>query len=229
MELRRLFCPLNPDRWWPWFPMKSAVIHRPNCKSRIRGQTSSAVAVPVAVTAPGIFTADGSGSGQGIITNDDGTANAPGNAASVGSIVVVSATGEGPDHSFRPGWKNRGTCRLQSRYSRLPPLLGVWMRGCFRLAAFQNGCRVLASGQCKSPMELPRGGLRAYRANYRGNHQPGECDTCRPVRVIGGPRGDRTPRPLQVDCERSALPGEELAAHLNNYNIAEPRASAKWS
>jgi 6-phosphogluconolactonase len=60
-----------------------------------QGQTSSAVAVPVAVAAPGIFTADGSGSGQGMITNDDGTANAPGNPASVGSTVVVSATGEG--------------------------------------------------------------------------------------------------------------------------------------
>jgi 6-phosphogluconolactonase len=60
-----------------------------------QGQTSSAVAVPVAVAAPGIFTVDGSGSGQGMISNEDGTANAPDNAASVGSTVVVSATGEG--------------------------------------------------------------------------------------------------------------------------------------
>jgi uncharacterized protein (TIGR03437 family) len=72
-----------------------------------QGQTSSAVAVPVAVAAPGIFTVDGSGSGQGLITNDDGTANAPGNAASVGSTVVVSATGEGqtipPGTDGKPG------------------------------------------------------------------------------------------------------------------------------
>jgi uncharacterized protein (TIGR03437 family) len=60
-----------------------------------QGQTSSAVAVPVAVAAPGIFTADSSGSGQGMIFNDDGSANAPGNAAAVGSTVVVYATGEG--------------------------------------------------------------------------------------------------------------------------------------
>jgi uncharacterized protein (TIGR03437 family) len=72
-----------------------------------QGQTSSAVAVPVAVAAPGIFTADGSGSGQGMITNDDGTANAPGNPASVGSTVLVSATGEGqtipPGVDGKPG------------------------------------------------------------------------------------------------------------------------------
>jgi 6-phosphogluconolactonase len=60
-----------------------------------QGQRSSAVAVPVAVAAPGIFTADGSGSGQGIISNDDGTLNSPDNPAAVGSTVLVSATGEG--------------------------------------------------------------------------------------------------------------------------------------
>jgi 6-phosphogluconolactonase len=60
-----------------------------------QGQTSSAVTVPVAVAAPGIFTADSSGSGQGMIFNEDGTANAPGNAASGGSTVIVYATGEG--------------------------------------------------------------------------------------------------------------------------------------
>jgi uncharacterized protein (TIGR03437 family) len=60
-----------------------------------RGQTSSAVAIPVVAAAPGIFTADASGSGQGMIFNEDGSANAPGNAASVGSTVLVSATGEG--------------------------------------------------------------------------------------------------------------------------------------
>jgi 6-phosphogluconolactonase len=60
-----------------------------------QGQASSAVTVPVAVAAPGIFTADSSGSGQGLISNEDGAANAPGNAASAGSTVVVYATGEG--------------------------------------------------------------------------------------------------------------------------------------
>ena len=60
-----------------------------------QGQSSSAIAIPVAVAAPGIFSVDASGSGQGIIFNEDGTANAPGNPASPGATVVVSATGEG--------------------------------------------------------------------------------------------------------------------------------------
>jgi uncharacterized protein (TIGR03437 family) len=60
-----------------------------------QGRSSNAVAIPVAVSAPGIFTVDGSGSGQGLIANEDGTANSPGNPAAVGSTVVVFATGEG--------------------------------------------------------------------------------------------------------------------------------------
>jgi hypothetical protein len=96
-----------------------------------QGQSSSAVAVPVAaadppirtpfpgnaipsarllivaVAGPGIFTADSSGSGQGLITNEDGTANSPANPASAGSVVLVSATGEGqtnpPGVDGKPG------------------------------------------------------------------------------------------------------------------------------
>jgi 6-phosphogluconolactonase len=60
-----------------------------------QGRSSPAVAVPVALAAPGIFTVDRSGSGQGMISNEDGTANAQGNPAMVGSTVVVLATGEG--------------------------------------------------------------------------------------------------------------------------------------
>jgi uncharacterized protein (TIGR03437 family) len=72
-----------------------------------QGQNSIAISVPVAVAAPGIFTADGSGSGQGAISNEDGTPNSPGNPATVGSMVLVSATGEGqtipPGIDGKPG------------------------------------------------------------------------------------------------------------------------------
>jgi uncharacterized protein (TIGR03437 family) len=72
-----------------------------------QGQTSTAVTVPVAVAAPGIFTADSSGGGQGMIVNADGSANSAGNPASAGSVVLVSATGEGqtspPGVDGKPG------------------------------------------------------------------------------------------------------------------------------
>jgi uncharacterized protein (TIGR03437 family) len=43
----------------------------------------------------GIFTADGSGQGQGLILNEDGSPNSPANPAARGSMVTITATGEG--------------------------------------------------------------------------------------------------------------------------------------
>jgi uncharacterized protein (TIGR03437 family) len=59
------------------------------------GQNSSQVIIPVTAVAPGIFTLDQSGRGQGAIVNLDGTVNSPDNPASAGSYIAVYATGEG--------------------------------------------------------------------------------------------------------------------------------------
>ena len=59
------------------------------------GMLSTAVVVPVSRTAPGIFTLDGSGTGQGAIVNQDGTINGPDHPAPRGSVVSIYATGEG--------------------------------------------------------------------------------------------------------------------------------------
>jgi uncharacterized protein (TIGR03437 family) len=60
-----------------------------------QGQTSIPVSLQVAAAAPGIFTSDSTGRGQGSIVNQDGTINSPDNPAPVGSVVAVYATGEG--------------------------------------------------------------------------------------------------------------------------------------
>jgi uncharacterized protein (TIGR03437 family) len=52
----------------------------------VNGPTSEPMMVPVAATRPGLFPR---------IWNEDGTLNSPGNPASVGSIVVLYATGQG--------------------------------------------------------------------------------------------------------------------------------------
>ena len=57
--------------------------------------TSAAVSLSVAAAAPGVFSADGSGSGQGSILNDNSTANSPSNPAAKGSQISIFATGEG--------------------------------------------------------------------------------------------------------------------------------------
>ena len=59
------------------------------------GTTSSPVSIPLAVTAPGVFTADGSGHGQASATNQDGSLNGAANPAAAGTLVTLFATGEG--------------------------------------------------------------------------------------------------------------------------------------
>jgi len=60
------------------------------------------------VAAPGIYTLDASGYGQGAIVNEDGTINSPANPAARGSIISVYGTGGGvttptfPDGSIVP-------------------------------------------------------------------------------------------------------------------------------
>jgi uncharacterized protein (TIGR03437 family) len=60
-----------------------------------RGNRSVPVEVPVAPSAPGIFTQDASGRGPGAILNEDGQVNSASRPAPRGSIIVVYATGEG--------------------------------------------------------------------------------------------------------------------------------------
>jgi uncharacterized protein (TIGR03437 family) len=59
------------------------------------GIISGAWAIPVAASAPGIFTLGGAGIGQAAVLNQDNTVNSASNAAARGSIVQIYATGEG--------------------------------------------------------------------------------------------------------------------------------------
>ena len=58
-------------------------------------QVPTAVSVPLAASAPGVFTSDASGSGVAVAINQDGTVNSASNAAARGSVVLLYATGEG--------------------------------------------------------------------------------------------------------------------------------------
>lgn len=61
----------------------------------VGSQTSAALTKTVAATAPGIFTANSSGSGQGAIVNQSGTINSAASPAPKGSIVAIYLTGLG--------------------------------------------------------------------------------------------------------------------------------------
>jgi uncharacterized protein (TIGR03437 family) len=60
-----------------------------------QGQWSDPVSIPVAASAPGIFSADSSGTGQGLIFNADGSRNAANHPAAAGSVIVLYLTGVG--------------------------------------------------------------------------------------------------------------------------------------
>jgi len=60
-----------------------------------QGVTSEPLAVRVTAINPGIFTLDGSGSGQAAALNEDGSVNSSSNPARPGSVMVLYATGAG--------------------------------------------------------------------------------------------------------------------------------------
>jgi len=60
-----------------------------------QGQTTAAVAVPIATSAPGLFTLDSTGTGQAAAVNQDGSINTASTPAKVGDVILLYATGEG--------------------------------------------------------------------------------------------------------------------------------------
>ena len=50
---------------------------------------------PLAGSAPALFTVDGSGTGEAVATNQDGSANSATNPAAAGTFITLYATGEG--------------------------------------------------------------------------------------------------------------------------------------
>ncbi|MGI8991789.1 MAG: BACON domain-containing protein [Bryobacteraceae bacterium] len=61
----------------------------------VNGVASNLFGLAVAPSAPGIFTINSAGSGQGAILNQDGSLNSSGNPSTVGQVIVIYATGEG--------------------------------------------------------------------------------------------------------------------------------------
>jgi uncharacterized protein (TIGR03437 family) len=59
------------------------------------GQTSVPATIRVFAAAPGLFTTDGTGTGQAAAINEDGTINSASNPAPSGSVISLYATGGG--------------------------------------------------------------------------------------------------------------------------------------
>ena len=89
-------------------PCSTAVKSSTQVVVSYQGAQSAPVALPLRLAAPGIFTVDGSGSGQAAVVNQDGSLNGPANPAARGSTVTFYATGIGASVAVR-GWA--GVCK----------------------------------------------------------------------------------------------------------------------
>jgi uncharacterized protein (TIGR03437 family) len=76
-------------------PYEIASVANPSVRIAYEGQTSDAYPLTLAAAAPGLFSQNASGGGQGAILNQDNTLNWSRNLAAPGSIVQMFLTGEG--------------------------------------------------------------------------------------------------------------------------------------
>jgi len=120
------------------------------------GVASEAATVPVAATAPGVFTLNASGQGPGAILNQDFTVNSPFDPAPRGSVVMIFGTGEG---QTRPPGVN-GKLAAEPFPQPLAPVT-VEMGGVEAKVTYAGGAPGLVAGvlqvNAQVPREAPRG------------------------------------------------------------------------
>ena len=76
----------------PYFGAANPTTH---VQVEYQGVRSDPLQVALSATAPGLFTSDASGAGQGSILNQDNNVNSAANPASRGSVITLWGTGEG--------------------------------------------------------------------------------------------------------------------------------------
>jgi uncharacterized protein (TIGR03437 family) len=87
------------------------------------GQTSNGISAQIVATAPGIFTANASGTGPGAILNQNQTQNTQNNRAAKGSVISIYMTGEG--QTAPKGVTGKITTVASTAPLTPAPLLGV--------------------------------------------------------------------------------------------------------
>jgi uncharacterized protein (TIGR03437 family) len=118
-------------------------------------QTSKSFDVQIVTTAPAIFTANGTGAGQGAILNHDGKLNGPNTPEPRGGVVVLFITGEG--QISPPGVSGKITT-----LSSTPPLtptpmaaVSVLINGQAAFVAFHGEAPGLVSGVMQLNVQVP--------------------------------------------------------------------------
>jgi uncharacterized protein (TIGR03437 family) len=137
-------------------PYEVAGLTSVNVQVQYSDQTSPPVELQVAPTAPGIFTANGSGVGPGAIFNQDGvTLNGPNHPEPRGGYVVVFATGEGQTNP--PGVSGAVTTVAAAPPLTPAPLASVkvLINGQLAATSFLGEAPSLVSGVLQLNVQVP--------------------------------------------------------------------------
>jgi uncharacterized protein (TIGR03437 family) len=123
-----------------------------------QGVLSAPLVLAVAKVAPGIFTLNKSGSGQGAILNQDGTVNAPDNPAPRGSVVSVYGTGEG--QTVPPGIDGGIVAPSDLRHPVLPVTASIGGQNADVVFAGSAGNQIsgLFQANVRVPLSIAAGG-----------------------------------------------------------------------
>jgi uncharacterized protein (TIGR03437 family) len=118
-----------------------------------QGQTSAALSVPIASSAPAIFTLDSTGQGQAAAINQDGvTVNGAATPAKVGDYISLYATGEG---QTTPAGVDGKPATVPYPYPNLPVTVTVGGQNAF--VQYAGGAPGLVAGLMQVNVEIPAG------------------------------------------------------------------------
>ncbi len=149
-----------------------------------QGRASAPVAVPVAPSAPGLFSTSQRGTGNGAILNSDTSVNSPANPAARGSVIVLYGTGEGRTNP--PGLDGRIALAV---YPKPVLQVKVTIAGIDATAGirYAGAAPTLVAGVFQIDVTVPADaptGRRAGSGHHRAGFEPARIDR---VAAIGGP------------------------------------------
>lgn len=122
-----------------------------------QGQQSTASAVPVVSSAPGIFTLNSAGYGQAAAVNQDNSINGPNSPAHVGGVISLYVTGEGLTN---PAGVN-GKPAVAPLPSPILPV-SVTLAGQPSVVTYAGGAPGLVAGLMQVNVQIPANLLQTY-------------------------------------------------------------------
>lgn len=133
------------------------------------GQRSEALEFRVVETAPGVFTANATGSGQGAILNQDNSLNSANNPAARGTVIQIYATGEG--QTSPAGQDGRITEPVASDLKRPIAQVNVFIGGRAAEVEYAGSAPGFVAGamqvNARIPADLPITGVTALPVEIR--------------------------------------------------------------